>query len=404
LSRRTQAKLVGAIRLVPEVDAIGIPVFGANNAMFVPEMDTDFRITRFLDFFNSEGYQIDYALPGEFQSRVFSIGAPAPLPFWFHSSGHIIEGDAEQEDLARRFGSQAADNPVLADLGNILNDARSGVFRRRKEKWTANEIAACFSDVFYESPVHSKYWVRRYSVAVANARSLTQPPHPIDLKLRRVALDWLKRFASKTDFTRLVSLLGNPENGIITERRYRDILFAFIVNKLATGGFPELEKYADHPVIERYFPSGIGAHFEAQDWPRVPFEYRRPAKLVDILIEEIAKARKTRHYNRAAKMTYLFYRRGHVPRAIDDITFPILNEEMDVFRHMRERADGIFETRDYADYWSEMASDLLRQYDRLMVIDGILNGDARLSTVIVDRRFGVNARYIKQIKRYVQPD
>jgi hypothetical protein len=341
-------------------------------------------------------------LPAEYRGRTFSIGSPTPHPFWFLKTGHVIEGDAEAEDLAKRFGHVATNNSVLSDLGNLLNDARSGQLRQRKERWTADEIAAGFGDVFYEPPVHSRYWVTRYKVAVANARAITQPQHPIDIKLRRVALEWLKRFAPKTDFLRLVSLIDRSENGIITRKRTKDILFAFLVHKTAIGNFRELVKHLDHPLIQENFPFGINYHFERAGWPTVPFSYQQPRELVDLLKAEIKAAKVTGHFEEAAKMTFLLYRKLRVPRAIDDLVMPIFDDNIKAFHKMRKDSEHIFADRQCWDGWGETAAALLRQYDRLMLLDGILNGDARLSKVIVDRRFGVDAYYINELKKYTK--
>jgi len=251
--------------------------------------------------------------------------------------------------------------------------------------------------------VHSPYWVRRYNVAVTNARAITQPPHPVDIKLRRVALEWFKRFATKTDFPRLVAVLGKPENGIITKKRRKDILFAFLVHKSATGNFDQLTKHLEHPLIQEHFPFGISDHFERTDWPKVPFEYQRPANhLVHLLIDEIRAAKRTQRFERAAEMTYLFYRRTHVPRLVDDHVMPILNENVELFHTMRQNSEKIFAGREFAAEWRETAASLLRQYDKLMLLDGILNGDARLSKTVVDRRFGVASYYIGQLKKYTK--
>jgi hypothetical protein len=79
--------------------------------------------------------------------------------------------------------------------------------------------------------------VRRYSVAVSNARKIVEPPHPIDIELRRAAREWLRRFATKTDFARLMAVLGNPDDAIITLREQRDVVLAFFVHKTANGKF-----------------------------------------------------------------------------------------------------------------------------------------------------------------------
>lgn len=403
MNRRSQAKLFGAIRLVPDEDTIGIPLFTAGgNAMFVPEMDADFRITRFLDFYNEEGYRLEYELPSGFQGRKFGIGNPTPLPFWFQQSSHVIEGDAEREDVEKLFGSAVNNSPVLADLGNLLHDARTGVFQRRNDRWTAADIASGFGDVFNEPPVHSRYWISRYTIAVANARAKTVPPHPIDVKLRRTAFDWLSRFATKTDYLRLIAVLGKPESGIIPKRRFTEILFAFVVNKIATDKFKEIEKYVDHPTMQESFPFGMSHHLDQRGWPKVPFSYAKPDQLGAPLTAEIWRGKQSGYFDRAAKLTFLLYKKGRVPKVVDDIVMPILNERMTEFKRLHGVGDRVFGNREYEYLWEETAKALLSEYDRLMVLDGILNGDARMSKVVVEGRFGVGHRYLDSLKKYLE--
>lgn len=387
---------------MPEVDTIGIPVLTApgGNVMFIPEMDGDFRITRFLDFYNEEQYDLDYRLPAGFESKNYSIGDPAPLPFWFGKACHVVEGDAEREDLTRMFATEAPPGSVLGDLGLLLEQARTGYFNHRHQRRTANDIAAGFSDVFYEPPVHSRYWVSRYQVAVAQARSLATPPHPVDIKLRRVAMQWLQRFAAKTDLSRLMAVLGKPEDGIISAQRRTEIVFAYLVNQLSTGN-KNVYKHLQDPQIEDLFPYGLYEHFHRRGWPKTPFPYQKPNDLLDLLKEEIDGAGRTGDYQCAAKMTLLFFRRAKVPREIDDLVMPILNEEQSVLDHVIQQGEGIFDDRSKADLWSWMARRIFDQYNRLMDIDGILNGDARDTRIRVDRRFGVSIYYLRDLEKYL---
>ena len=368
--------------------------------MFIPEMDGDFRITRFLDFYNEEQYELDYGLPAGFESKSYSIGSPAPLPFWHGRECYVVEGDAERDDLKRMFGTEAPLGSVLGDLGFLLEQARTGYFNNRIQRRTANDIAASLSDVFYDPPVHSRYWISRYQVAVAQARSIAMPPHPVDAKLRRVAMAWLRRFAAKTELSRLVTVLGKPEDGIISSQRRTEIVFAFLVNQLSTGN-KNVYKHLQDPWIERLFPYGLHEYYYRRGWPKTSFRYKKPVDLLDLLKEEVTNARITRDYQRAAKMTLLFFRRAKVPREIDDLVMPILNEEQRTLNRMMQEGEDIFDDRDNADLWPETARRIFDQYTRLMDLDGILNGDARDTRIPVDRRFGVSKFYLRDLKMYL---
>jgi hypothetical protein len=94
--------------------------------------------------------------------------------------------------------------------------------------------------VLFGAPSHARYWVSRYRVAVRNVRALTQPPHPIDTKLKATALDWLERFGSKTDPKRLASMVGSEADGIFTSDERKRIWFSYLSNKVAAGNIGEL--------------------------------------------------------------------------------------------------------------------------------------------------------------------
>ena len=74
-------------------------------------------------------------------------------------------------------------------------------------------------------------------------------------------------------------------------------------------------------------------------------------------------------------------------------------EHSDSFCEMRQKAGGLLAYREFADEWRGAAQALLEQYERLVLLDGILNGDACLSKAIVDRRFGVDPRYINELRK-----
>ena len=98
-----------AIRLVPDVDTIGVPVFAAvnGNAIFTPEMDGNFRIIEFNEFFNEHGLTITYDLPKEFRGALYSLQNSTPIPFWLDNVCHIIPGDADKEEPEKLFGAKA---------------------------------------------------------------------------------------------------------------------------------------------------------------------------------------------------------------------------------------------------------------------------------------------------------
>ena len=164
----------------------------------------------------------------------------------------------------------------------------------------SENITNAFADVFYEEPSRARYWVSRYRVALAQARRKTQPPHPVDNRLRQVvAGDWFLRFGSKTDLSNLGGMLGNSAHQIFSRRQITDILFAFLVTKVVNQDDSKtLEAFAGEPSLHRAFPSGPYHYYLEHGWPRVPFHYKQADDFNYRMLNRLANATKRRATNR----------------------------------------------------------------------------------------------------------
>ncbi len=260
MNKRSILNMIGAIQLVKSLDTIGIAVFSARdtNQMFVAETDFDLRITRFMIFYNNEGYHVNYAIPSSHNSKRYSLGDPGPIPFWLNGCMEVIDGDAEALTPASLFGEAAVEkSSVLTDLTRILGNARDGFYKRRDRVWATESIGQQFDDVIEAPPVHSRYWVSRYRVAVATVRKLADPPCPIDNELRLSAVKWLRRFGSKTELMQLSAVLGKEDDGIFHTNQTRDHIFAYLTNKIALGDYRDVEKSHKLSLILSHFPTDL---------------------------------------------------------------------------------------------------------------------------------------------------
>jgi hypothetical protein len=406
LSPRTNAKLAGSIRLVPEVDTIGVPVLTAvrGNEMYIPEMDGDFRIVDFTEFYNEHGYMIAYDLPPEFRNKQYAIGSSAPIPFWLDNRCFVIPGDADKEEPVKLFGPSALKNPVLADISRLLDDARSGRISERMREWTAQNIANSFADVFHETPSRSRYWVTRYRVAVARARRMTKPPHPIDNKLREVAGDWLRRFGSKTDLSKIGGLLGSSAHAIFSTRQITDILFAFLVSKFAQNDSKDLETYIQEPQLHKVFPKGLYYHYVNNGWPRVPFHYERDDNFNPRMMDLLSRCHQEEDYWPAAKLALLLYGRARVPEQIESLAKTYMNWVQKELTSLRHEATPLFNDRKQSHYWAPYADALLDYYNQLMDLEGIIVGKERMKREPYNHRFGVPTQYLNDLKRIQKGD
>ena len=383
------------------MDTIGVPVFGAvkGNATFIPEMDGDFRITEFTEFYNEHGFAISYDLPAAFRDTVFAVQSSAPIPFWIDNACHVIPGDADKNEPEKLFGSRAAENPVLKDIARLLDDARSGRIEERMQEWASQNISNAFADVFYEEPSRSRYWVSRYRVAVAHARKKTQPPHPIDSRLRTVAGDWLVRFGSKTDLPLLGGLLGNSENQIFTRRQMTDILFAFFVSRLALNDPKIVDMYAEEPALHKAFPKGLYHHYLEHGWPRVPFHYPQVSDFAFRMMNTLSECRVSGDWRPATRLALLLFGRAKLPDQVDSLARSSLKDTQQEFSRLRRDSRDIFRSRSLMSSWGYTARALLELYDQLMDLDGIINGPERMKREPYDKRFGVPLEFLKDLKK-----
>jgi hypothetical protein len=406
LTRRVKAKLIGSIRLVPNIDTIGVPIFAAlrGNEMFVPEMDGDLRIVQYLEFYNEHGFQLSYDLPAEFQNRVYEVGSSTPMPFWISNVCSVIVGDADKEEPTKMFGADARSNPVLLDLARILDDARSGRIKDRFDEWASENIANGFADVFFEEPVRSRYWITRYRVAVARARRMTKPPHPIDNKLRHVAGTWFQKYGRKTDIRNVAGMLGSSANEILSKRQMTDILFAFLMNSLAWKQTNNIEAYVEEKALHKAFPQGLYHYYLEHGWPRVPFSYEQDANFIERMLQELVDAYDNENFEQAAKMALLLFGRADLPEQLDSTARIYLKNVLDLFRHLRDEAKPLFRDREKAGEWTAYAEALLGYYDVMMDLDGIINGKERMKRVPYDKRFGVTLQYLRDLKKIKKGD
>lgn len=384
-----EARLVGALQLVSGCDSIGVPVFAAENLLLVPEMDGEFKIIAFSEFFNEQGFVVTYQLPENYQGRLVRLGDPAPLPFWASQRCHVIEGDAEKAAVEAQFGVDAKINPALRDLGRMLDDARNGRVKARIAEWEAQDLASGFDDVLLEPPSRSRYWIARYRVALENARKVTQPPHPIDVRLRNAANQWLRKFAVKSDPSMLGGVLGSSAQGIFSTAQIRNIVFAYIVHKLAARHNAHLEAIFREDTATTIFSDGIYSYFLATGWPHVPFKYEH-ADLIEYMKEEINDGINKGNMDRAVRISRLLFGGRDAPREIDDHVMLYIGRAVELYK-----ADNQHGREEYHQYPSsadmrEWADKVLSRYNVLSQLSCIAHGKDRLAGEMAPGRFGIS--------------
>lgn len=386
------AALIGAIRLVPEVDSIGVPIFGeigGGNSTFTLEMDAELGVAEFREFFNEQNYTITYDLPREFVNKEYVIGQAAPILFWLNDQSEIIQGDFTSVYFNSLYGSQFHNNDVLADLGRLLDDARSGRIKERYDRWAAEAVIAQFNEVFKEVPIRSRYWVSQYRKAVEQARRLAQPPHPIDAALREAATAWLSRFGIKSNLRLLVGMLGNHRNGIFTRDEINDAIFAFLLEAFFTDDYQQLEIYLKEPVLHKHFPRGLNGYFEERKYPEVPFPYRKERDFAARISLELKNTNRRADFSRIEKLSFISYGNGQLPLGLEMEVRQISTVVQKELEDVKYEADAVFEDRLYANERREFASRLLLIFRQLNELERVVEGADRLRGVTYAYRFGI---------------
>jgi hypothetical protein len=400
VNKRNTAKFSAVLRLADKVDSIGVPIFYSGNEMYVPEMDGDFRITRFLDFYNEDGFLISDDIPDLYRKRTFSIGDPAPLPFWILGKSWVIEGDAEKAHVEKIFGVSARTHPVLQDMSRLLDDARSGRINARAAEWRANDLASGFDDIFLDPPSKTRYWLSRYRVALESARKFTTPPHPIDVRLRNASSEWLKKFATKADLNMIGSLLGDSAQGIYSAKQIREVVFAFVTQRLPSLSSGDLTQLLQHETVRALFPDGIYFFYIENGWSHVPFSYHRP-DFLEVMKNCIVEGAQKHRWSFAARMAALLFGFKDAPRFIDDVVMIYLDQEVYAYRkaldHAREENKFPREYFDRPEYLARLVS-VMYYYDRIQELSAVTHGSERASGKLMDGRFSIFQEDVEEFR------
>jgi len=287
MNKRSLATIYGAIKVVPSVDCIGVPVFRNPGMNFdlIPEMDDDLRIVRFMDFYNEDGYHLEEYPTSYKGKRIYSIGDPSPISFWVNGSLAVIEGDRYPEDVADLI-KDANGSKVLTDIAALLRDARSGFFRERTKRWLANEVKRGFGDVLEGRPINSRYWITRYQAAVSTI--LKRAPEPQDdliSDLRRLAISWLGAFGTKSDMKKIDLLLRNLDSHVMSRREAQDNIFAALIHKVAIGNVKDVYSFIVKNSVEFFslYPGGLYEYYLENGFPKVSFSYKHDIDMIAIM-------------------------------------------------------------------------------------------------------------------------
>lgn len=410
MSKRSILRLIGALQLADGEDCIGLPLFSysGTNHNYVAICGDDLRIAGFALFEEFEDYQIDSNLPFVDHKNEFEIGDPMPIPVWVDGQLSLVLSNSSPQIVDEAPFYRGA-RPIVSEVLNSLHDtlyaAHSGKNESRRAQWQSDGLRAAFGDVFYEAPVHSRYWISRFILAASAARKNDTGQIELDEDLRELARRWLSLFITKTDFNRLATVAGFKTGGplknesVFTIQQARDILFVFLAAKIEGRSFRELERHYKEPIINECFPSGIYGHYIAHGWPDVDFEvYQGGPSLLSNFKGAIYEANRTGSWTTVEKISCIMFGKDNAPNEIQRMIDPLVTKAVRRLQHVVEQS-GVLLHSLYAHPDDKLAvKQALELYTTIQQMDGVVYGQDRMNRSVVDGRYGVSRDLIENLR------
>jgi hypothetical protein len=285
----------------------------------------------------------------------------------------------------------------------MLNDARTGKIRERQDEWLAREIEAAFDDVFLEPPSRTRYWISRYRAALENARKLTQPPHPIDVRLRRASTEWLQRFATKAELPMVGAMLGEAAQGIYSVRQITEIMFAYISHRLTLDNSAEIAKLAGDETIKSLFKHGIYEFYLLEGWPHVPFAHNKP-DFLEMMKSRLVRGRERGSWQTAHVLSRLLFGDREAPREVDDMALLYIQDvvkKYDAALYKAESENGYQGVMFGGTELTVLAQIIVRRFDQITDLSCIMHGEDRVKGAIMQGRFSVREEDAEKYRIYL---
>ncbi len=392
MNRRSVASLFGFIRLASKHDCIRIAVFRESGMNFdlIAETDGNLRITRFLDLYPEQGYQVD-ELPAKVRRR-YSIGDAAPIPFLVSQTPIIISGDRQPLDVDGAVPVTARQSDVVKDVRNLLANARSGFFRQRLEDWKAEEIRTVYADVFTERPSNSRYWVARYRSSIVRSKRNEVLPMSLADDIRNVGTRWLQLFATKTDFGRIRLLFNDVDDGVFSRGDLVSSAFAHLCHKYTKRDFRLLKRiFSGDAYCLGLLPGGLYYHYIEHGYPDVPFRYDKPDNFLSEFRTKLYRASETGDLKDAKSLALVLFGLKDTPNELQNeltrlrvrLTHDFVSAKEEETRRVSwikyEGKDDFILEGDGQREYDIVIQNIVTTFDALVDLEAIEYGNARLA-------------------------
>jgi len=221
-------KLVGAIRVVPDIDCVGVPVFQlkADEHIFICETDERLEIAAF-ESLNKDDWNVE--MPDNGLGESYRVGDTAPLPFWLTGSLMVLPCDVSLRRIDQLANGQAQFFPVLNRIKATVEAgarARDGGLDPEKQRELEKRIAD-----FLQDPMRpDKDWVSAFVGLLQKTKTAgAARSHPMWGELKALGESWIARHASKCSWRTVLALVqGIQEAGSAEMRTSAALAIALI--------------------------------------------------------------------------------------------------------------------------------------------------------------------------------
>jgi hypothetical protein len=397
------ARLTGWIRLLPDGDGYGIPLFkGIGNAPLTPETDDDLVIVRFHEYYNEQGYSQSSWLPGNYRDRRFRIGDPLPIPFVISNKVDVVEAGTNPAAFLSDQGNLGSTPTALA-LASILSDLSTGVYRRRTTERLVDAFRLEHDEVLSGEPVHSRYWVQRFKTASAALKGI--PDGGDDLvksDLRTKATAWLTHLGFKSDIRLLNDVLkAATTSGILSKQYARDMVFLVAVPKLSESRSRAGVSLVTN-LVRNWLPEGMYAYYLARGVPKgAPHDVKGAIRnMPNLLMQSIFTASNVEGFKHALQICDLIYGGSRLPTEMAESIGTMLNRNN---QDLQSQIRGVFRRLStLADPYDRrhLAASLIDGHQEVVLLYRIWHEDARQSLDQLPLGLGIDARILSDLKRY----
>ncbi len=399
------AELSGWIRLIPNRDGYGIPIFrGKGNADLIPKTDDDLIIVKFEEYYNEDDYYIERYLPTEHQRRRYSVGDSVPIPFKIGQDTAILDSKMDVQSFLSQHIKNKSDL-IIKELAKILQETATGVYRIRNTEIAAAVFRSEYDEVLSGEPAHSAYWIQRLDVAAKSLNSIPEKNRKIaeSLVVERASA-WLKLYSSNSDLPLLLKVVKLLEN--TKDETWGEIsksIFLSILRRIDSSSVSNKNMITLIIRSRRWLPEGLYGFYIKHGLPEgaTKRDKEQTKDLAGTLLQIIRSDEQSRSFKRSLVVSGAIFADSDLPTWLAEIVqtmaytkLSALHTSLGLSKNPRSISKKLIFIN------PQVARRVLKENDEIIMLYRILHGEDRVqfnpSTSGIN--YGLSSIYVGALK------